>query len=307
MNEIMNVDDVVKFSVLTTVYNKEKHLAEAIQSVLVQSHEEFELIVVDDGSTDNSVEIAQRFASKDSRIKVYKNESNLGDYPNRNKAISLASFEHLKFLDADDVMAPHALRTYADVVRQAWPNEPNYYVNCPNLNLAQNFRLTILDAQGGYRRGYVEGKRMFEAAPNSCLYRKSVLERLGFFTHERQVGDYEMAHRLVLAGGVGIVETRDFLSTWRMHENQESEQIRSDLSVTSNYIRVSLKYLELAKDFFSLEELKLIHRSELRTEAQRLRTAIGGRKMSEIQRVIRNLNFPVWRVIAFVFKPYKIL
>lgn len=302
----MNVNDAVKFSVLTTVYNKEEHLAEAIQSVLVQSHKDFELIVVDDGSTDNSIEIAQRFASKDSRIIVYKNESNLGDYPNRNRAISLASFEYLKFLDADDVMAPHALKTYADVVRQAWPNEPLYYVNCPNPDLAQDFRLAILDAQGGYRRGYIEGKRMFEAAPNSCLYRKSVMERWGLFTPERLIGDYDMAHRLVLAGSVGIIETPDFLSTWRMHDNQESEQNRSDLSITSNYIRVSLKYLELAKDFFSLEELRQIHRSELRTEAQRLRTAIGGGKISEIQRVIRNLNFPVWRVLAFVFKPYKI-
>ena len=76
-------------SVLITSYNREKYIGDAIQSVLDSTYKNFELIIVDDMSTDNSVGIAKSFEKKDNRIKVYINEANLGDYPNRNKAASL--------------------------------------------------------------------------------------------------------------------------------------------------------------------------------------------------------------------------
>ena len=65
--------------------------------------QDFELIIVDDQSTDCSLEIAHEFASKDPRIRVYRNEENLGDYPNRNKAASYARGKYIKYLDADDM------------------------------------------------------------------------------------------------------------------------------------------------------------------------------------------------------------
>ena len=81
--------DMIKFSVLTTVYNREQFLAEAIESVLGQSYPHFELILVDDCSVDSSLEIAKKYEQLDSRVKVFVNDKNLGDYPNRNRAISL--------------------------------------------------------------------------------------------------------------------------------------------------------------------------------------------------------------------------
>ena len=65
-------------SILTTCYNREKYLAECIQSVLDGHFQDFELIIVDDQSTDRSLEIANEFAAKDPRIRVYRNEQNLG-------------------------------------------------------------------------------------------------------------------------------------------------------------------------------------------------------------------------------------
>ena len=79
-----------KISILTTVYNRDKYLAACIDSVLASSYQDWELIIVDDVSTDTSVAIAQRYEQKDARIKVYVNQTNLGDYPNRNKAASYA-------------------------------------------------------------------------------------------------------------------------------------------------------------------------------------------------------------------------
>ncbi|MFN7116755.1 MAG: glycosyltransferase family 2 protein [Saprospiraceae bacterium] len=93
-------------SILMTVYNREKYIAEAIESVLASTYTNFELIIVDDCSKDNSVTIAQSYARKDSRIRLYVNEKNLGDYPNRNKASSYAKGEYIMFVDSDDKIFP---------------------------------------------------------------------------------------------------------------------------------------------------------------------------------------------------------
>ena len=84
-------------SVLMTAYNRQQYIAEAIQSVIANTYQNWELIIVDDRSNGDTVAIAKKFAEKDNRIKVYINENNLGDYPNRNKAVSLAKGKYLKY------------------------------------------------------------------------------------------------------------------------------------------------------------------------------------------------------------------
>src|SRR5687768_8103613 len=92
-----------------TVFNRENYLKEAIESVLDSTFTNFELIIVDDCSTDNSVAIAKKYAANDQRIRVYVNEQNLGDYPNRNKAAGYATGKYLKYVDSDDKIFPHTL------------------------------------------------------------------------------------------------------------------------------------------------------------------------------------------------------
>lgn len=295
----------VKFSILTTVYNKEDFLAQAIQSVLGQSYHDFELVIVDDGSSDESWCIAEKFASEDSRVRIFRNECNLGDYPNRNKAMSLAENEYLKFLDADDVMAPGTLETYAKAVSNVAGDEPLYYVNCPSVEV-KSARLLCLDSEQAYRRAYVDRKRLFEAAPNSCLYRKSVLNQYGMFQIQRQTGDYEMAHRLALHGTVGVLETSEYLSEWRCHPNQESQQIRTDLSVTSDYMRISRSYLAQVQEYFSASELKAVYSRQRHVEAQLFRSALGRLDFRAVIKIKKNLNHKVLQLLPFIFRPYDI-
>lgn len=84
------------------VYNAEKSLADAIDSVIKQTYKEWELIVVDDKSTDNSLEIVKHFAKYDKRIKVLSNPENLGPAYTRNKGLENAQGEYIGFIDADD-------------------------------------------------------------------------------------------------------------------------------------------------------------------------------------------------------------
>src|SRR3977135_506019 len=91
-------------SVLLTVYNREPYLAASIESALAQTWGAFEIIIVEDRSTDGSVEIARRYERLDRRIRIVVNERNYGQFANRNHAASLASTPYLKFHDSDDVM-----------------------------------------------------------------------------------------------------------------------------------------------------------------------------------------------------------
>ena len=101
-------------SVLLTAYNRERYIAESIESVLAQTNGDFELIVSDDRSSDGTVAIANDYARRDSRIRVSSNERNLGDYPNRNHVASLARGRFLKYHDSDDIMYRHCLQAMAE-------------------------------------------------------------------------------------------------------------------------------------------------------------------------------------------------
>ena len=89
-------------SVLMPSYNRSALIKEAIESVLNSGNSSFELIIVDDASTDDTVAIAQACAAKYDRIKVFVNEKNIGDYANRNRAASYATGKYLKYVDFDD-------------------------------------------------------------------------------------------------------------------------------------------------------------------------------------------------------------
>lgn len=96
-------------SILITAYNREKLIVEALESVLKCTYENIEIIVVDDFSKDNTLNVIKGFAARDSRIRFYQNEENLGDYPNRNRAASYVRGDYFTYLDSDDRMLPDGL------------------------------------------------------------------------------------------------------------------------------------------------------------------------------------------------------
>ena len=96
-------------SVIIPVYNVEDYLHVCINSVLRQSYQDFEIICIDDASTDSSLEILEYFVQKDSRVKVLKNDSNKGPGYSRNKALDIANGKYIFFLDSDDWIAKETL------------------------------------------------------------------------------------------------------------------------------------------------------------------------------------------------------
>lgn len=90
-------------SVIMPAYNCEKYVEEAINSVIKQTYEKWELLVIDDGSKDNTVKIVEELSKKESRIHIIKNENNQGVSATRNRGISKASGDWIAFLDSDDM------------------------------------------------------------------------------------------------------------------------------------------------------------------------------------------------------------
>lgn len=106
-------------SILMPVYNAEKYLSKALDSIISQSYSTWELIAVDDWSTDDSYQILQKFARKDSRIKTYRNGQHRGVSGAANLAISMTKSQYIVRMDADDIMHPQRIEKQLDFLRSS--------------------------------------------------------------------------------------------------------------------------------------------------------------------------------------------
>ncbi len=100
---------MTKVSIIMPLYNAEKYLTEAIKSILNQTYNDFELICINDCSTDRTRDIVEEFQKRDDRIKMLKNEKNLGAAPSRNKGLKAARGDYILFLDGDDIFEEELL------------------------------------------------------------------------------------------------------------------------------------------------------------------------------------------------------
>lgn len=220
-------------SVLMTTYNREKYLEQAVRSVLASTFRDFELIIVDDQSKDRSLSMARDLAAEDSRIRVILNEKNLGDYPNRNKAASLARGKYLKYVDADDLIYPTGLQVLVDGMER-FP-EAGYGLG----SLPQDkFRIFpfMLSPRDAYHRHYFQ-EQLFHKAPLSAIIKKEAFEAVGGFSGRRYLGDFEMWH--MLSARFPVVLMPHGVVWYREHEEQEMQHNRTDLTVPFKYLQCS--------------------------------------------------------------------
>jgi glycosyltransferase involved in cell wall biosynthesis len=146
------------------VYNGENFLAQAIDSILAQTFEDFELIISDNASTDRTPEICRAYAAKDSRLRYYRQESNLGAIANFNFVFERAAGRYFKWAAHDDVIAPAFLESCVQVLEA----EPEVVLCFP--------AISYLNEQGRIER---------MASGDLSLRAKSPVERLkGFVNHQ---------------------------------------------------------------------------------------------------------------------------
>ncbi len=214
-----------KVSVCMPCYNRQDYIGQSIESVLVQSFQDFELVITDNCSTDGTVEIIKKYASKDSRIRFYVNDSNLGLVSNFNKGILLSSGQYIKCLHSDDLLAPRCLEVFVDVMDKH-----------PTVSLVTSFtkafgeNALVRDEKFFPQTGLFESRKAqkslffdgnWPGSPSNTMLRRRDLH-IGLFNHmwEYWLVDLDMWIRLLGAGDAYIVP--EILNFPRIHNNSQS-------------------------------------------------------------------------------------
>ena len=198
-------------SIIIPVYNGEKYLAEAIDSVLEQTYHPFEIIVIDDGSTDNSVDIARSYKEV-----IYIYQSHQGVAVARNNGITSAQGMFIAFQDADDIWLPNKLEVQ---VKYLLEHPDVEYTICRQ----QNFKDLGIDLSAkGTKSDLSKGKINLM----DLVARKTVFEKVGSFNPDYQVGaDFDWFIRAKDAGIPNII-LPEFLRHRRIHDSNVSQQIQ---------------------------------------------------------------------------------
>lgn len=210
-----------KVSVLMTAYNRAPYIGSSIESVLAQTYGDFELIIVDDCSTDGTLDIARQYERLDARTRVVVNERNLGDYGNRNHAASFVRTPLFKYHDSDDLMYPHCLQVMVSMmeaepragfglsVGAAWSGGP-----CPML----------LAPRMAYQREFF-GEGLFQSGPAGAIFRTDMFRQLGGFVDEGAASDHLFWMRACTMVNVLLLPADLFW--YRMHPSQEFQSARA--------------------------------------------------------------------------------
>lgn len=226
-----------KVSVLMTSFDREKYIAEAIESVLASTYTNFELIIVDDCSTDKTVEIARSYEAKDDRVKVYVNEKNLGDYPNRNRAASFAKGEFIMFVDSDDRILEQGIEKCLGALN-CFP-ESSFGLQYPHNKVSS----LVMNSAEAIQRNFFE-KLFLDIGPGGTIIRRSFFEKIGGYPITYGPAN-DMYFNLKVASQSPIVLlTFDFMF-YRIHENQEFNNRYGYMFNNYRYLEDALRDLPL--------------------------------------------------------------
>jgi glycosyltransferase involved in cell wall biosynthesis len=184
-------------SVILPTYNRAHIVSKALQSVLSQTYRNFEVIVIDDGSTDNTKEIITNIACKDPRVKYFRNNENKGPAGARNVGINLAKGEFIAFIDDDVEWFPHKLEKQVNLL-QTLPED--YAVVYSGLYKIFGHKKIYFSPRDVYSKEGIVFSFFFKGMvgdPPSMLVRKSALFDVGLFDEKLPIGeDRELAFRL---------------------------------------------------------------------------------------------------------------
>ena len=217
-----------KVSVVMPIYNKAERLSFSIESVLAQTFTDFELIMINDGSTDGSHDIAVAYKGKDPRVKYFK-QRNQGVSITRNNAIDLARGESIAFLDADDILHPEFL------AKMVWKSGEANVCYCGHYHVTGKSRKK---ARLNFAEGDLLSKFLLDTCNphlNSWLIKKSFLDDYGIrFSPGVSWGEDMIFFSKVLVNETNVVAYRDYLTEYHsgqpgsLHENS-MDKIKADI------------------------------------------------------------------------------
>lgn len=215
-------------SVCIPTYNNEEYIGRTIESILKQTHQKWELIIVDDCSKDRTVEIIEQY--EDSRIHLFRNEKNLGMAGNWNRCVELASGEYIKFICADDILMAECLET-----------ELKIFLEHPSLSMVVSDSRLINDqgVPSGFSRdirvvafrmeksskAFPDFYKLFWNALRSYVPQRTFAQIGGFSKEFHYIVDFDLWLAMSLYGDVYV--NKQFLNCFRLREDSNSGAVFS--------------------------------------------------------------------------------
>lgn len=237
-------------SIVLPVYNGEKYLASAIESILAQTYKRWELIIVNDCSTDGSAEIMEAYAAKDERISVIQNQENLKLPKSLNAGFSQAKGVYYTWTSDDNLLKPEMLATLAEAMEK---EDSLGLVYSDYTGIDENGKET-----GLYRMGEPEGLFSGNPVGASFLYRASIAKKIGNYDSSLFLAeDYDYWMRIFIEAPVKNIPAD--LYYYRRHGGSLTETRKASirhqtfLAVRKNYEGL-LKRAQRAEEGFLLKE-----------------------------------------------------
>lgn len=234
-NKNTSSNDRPRVSLGMPVFNGEKYIRESLDALLAQTYSDFELIISDNASTDGTERICREYLSKDSRIKYYRNEVNLGSAQNFNRVFELSQGEYFKWSAYDDLCDPKYIERCVEVL----DSQPSVVLCYPKAN--------EIDPEGQHIRAYTAQLNVRSLKPHERLYKYLEINglylgiqayglvRSSALKQTLLLGNYPHADRNLLAELAirgEFYEVPEYLFFRRIHEGNSVHKGKSRIKVT---------------------------------------------------------------------------
>lgn len=270
MKNVIKVSEghMPKISVIVPVYNGEKYVRESIESILSQTYRDFELIIVDDGSSDNTREVISQYEGEYSFLKVVYHSGNKGVSAAKNSGIAVSSGEFLVFAAADDIQEKERLGVSIKVLEEN-PDLDMVFVDCQMIDAEGTF----LNRRKGYPEGMTSKNAVLYQFKRNYLWSGLVMLRktpdIWFDETIPNAVDYELFLRMLLKGATLRIVNSPLLR-YRVHENN----ISGNAKVSAKSVEKILHRLDFDKIFddlskkFAKDEIRVAIGSALLTSGK---------------------------------------
>jgi glycosyltransferase involved in cell wall biosynthesis len=290
------------FTIATISYNSQGWIRQTIESVLSSSYTEFEYLISDDCSSDDTWKIIQEY--KDPRIRAWRNDGNIGEYPNRNKILKKANGHYIFYIDGDDILYKHTLRELSEYIKAfpgaagIWAAGGMDFVVFPYLFTPEEItRLILFSPYHISIIGFAES-----------LFKASVLREVGGFSNTYRAGDVYIKKRI--ACEYPVLLTVPGYAFWRTSPGQASKVLQKEYNsliemalINDEIVRASFFPLkgeeyQTSLDFINSSTMKLLIKNTL----FKLKLFDFFRVMKKIKKSIFDLHY-VFRKISPPYKP----
>lgn len=227
------------FTVATISYNSSKWIEKTIHSVLGQSCSDFEYIISDDNSADHSYHIISSF--EDSRIVKFRQEKNLGEYPNRNFVLSNAKGKYLIFVDGDDVLYQHSLRRLKEYL-EYFPAATSLW-GVPPADVPFCLLPVSLKPAETIRWIYLANITMAQQGFGETVFRVETLRKIGGLPTHLISGDTLLKKKIAMEGDT-ILAPLGFMF-WRRSPEQASAKLKREYNGFINNVLIDREVIAL--------------------------------------------------------------